>query len=93
MTDRDESRPGFGGLLRGLRLSLGYQSAASFARAYDYAPCTIVRAERYGFDPAGSLMRLVKSIENGEPSRAVRAVKDAEVRHYNRRNEINPSRP
>ncbi len=93
MTDRDESRAGFGGRLRELRLSLGYQSAASFARAYRFAPSTILRAERDGFDPAGRLMRLVKSLENAGSGPAVRAVKDAEIRFRNRMYEDHPSRP
>ncbi len=64
MTDRDEFRAGFAKRLRELRLSLGYKTAANFARAIGYRPDTICRYEREGFEQAGPLIQFVKALEN-----------------------------
>ena len=49
--------------IRELRLSLGYKTAASFARAIGYPPAKICRYEREGFIQGGPLMKLVWAME------------------------------
>ena len=51
--------------LRELRLSLGYKTAASFARAIGYPPAKICRYERQGFVQAGPMLRFVWAMEKG----------------------------
>ena len=63
MTDKDEFRAGLAKRLRELRLHLGYETAASFARAIGYPPDKYSRYERRGIDNSDVLTRLVDAIE------------------------------
>ena len=63
MTEQDEFLAGFAKRLRELRLFLGYEAAASFARAIGYPPDKYSRYERHGIVCSGVLTRLVKAIE------------------------------
>ncbi len=63
MIGKDEFLVGFAKRLRELRLSLGYETAASFARAIGYPPDKYSRYERRGIERTGVLTRLVKAIE------------------------------
>ena len=63
MTEQDEFLVGFAKRLRELRLFLGYQTAASFARAIGYPPDKYSRYERRGILRTGVILRLVKAIE------------------------------
>ena len=63
MTDKDEFRAGLAKRLRELRLHLGYETAASFARAIGYSPDKYSRYERRGINDSGVLKRLVEAIE------------------------------
>ncbi len=49
--------------LRTLRVSLGYETAASFARAIGYPPDRYSRYERRGPTQSGVVVRLVEAIE------------------------------
>ena len=49
--------------MRELRLSLGYETAASFAGAIGYSPDKIRRHERDGFIQAAPMMRFVWAME------------------------------
>ena len=55
------------GRLRLLRLSLGYDTAASFARAIGYHPDTYSRYERAFLVRGSTLIRLVHAIEQVGP--------------------------
>ncbi len=48
MTEQDEFLAGFAKRLRELRLFLGYETAASFARAIGYPPGKYSHYERHG---------------------------------------------
>ncbi len=63
MTEKDEFLAGLAKRLRELRLHLGYETAASFARAIGYPPDKYSRYERRGIERTGVLLRLVKAIE------------------------------
>ncbi len=63
MTEQDEFVAGFAKRLRELRLFLGYETAASFARAIGYPPDKYSRYERRGVLRTGVLIRLVDAIE------------------------------
>ena len=63
MTEQDEFLVGIAGRLRELRLFLGYETAASFARAIGYPPDKYSRYERRGILRTGVLTQLVKAIE------------------------------
>ncbi len=63
MTEQDEFIANFAKRLRELRLFLGYQTAASFARAIGYPPDKYSRYERRGILQTGVILRLVKAIE------------------------------
>ncbi len=63
MIGKDEFLAGLAKRLRELRLSLGYETAASFARAIGYSPDKYSRYERRGINDSGVLKRLVKAIE------------------------------
>ena len=63
MTDKDEFRAGLAKRLRELRLHLGYEMAARFARAIGYSPDKDSRYERRGINDSGVLKRLVEAIE------------------------------
>lgn len=60
---RDEVRATSAKRMRELRLSLGYETAASFARAIGYSPDKIRRHERDGFIQAAPMMRFVRAME------------------------------
>ncbi len=60
---RDECRATSAKRMRELRLSLGYKTAASFARAIGYPPAKIRRYEREGFIQAGPMMKFVWAME------------------------------
>ena len=60
--DRDEFRAGIAKRLRELRLHLGYETAASFARAIGYPPAKYSRYERRGINNSGVLKPLVEAI-------------------------------
>ena len=62
--ERDEFRADAAKRLRELRLSLGYKTATSFARAIGYPPSKYSRYEREGFINGGPLIMLVSAIEN-----------------------------
>ena len=49
--------------MRELRLSLGYKTAASFARAIGYPPTKIRRYEREGFTQGGPLIEFVWAMD------------------------------
>lgn len=59
----EEFRAGIAKRLRILRLTLGHETAASFARAIGYPPGKYSRYERVAFTQSGPLVRLVKAIE------------------------------
>ncbi len=63
MTEKHEFLAGMAKRLRELRLFLGYETAASFARAIGYPPDKYSRYERRGINNAGVLKRLVDAIE------------------------------
>ena len=63
MTEKHEFLVGMGKRLRELRLSLGYATAASFARAIGYPPDKYSRYERRGINNAAVLKRLVEAIK------------------------------
>ncbi len=63
MTEKDEFLAGLAKRLRKLRLHLGYETAASFARAIGYPPDKYSRYERRGILRIGVLMPLLKAIE------------------------------
>ncbi len=63
MTDKDEFLVGLAKRLREIRLSLGYDTAASFARAIGYPPDKYSRYERRGIERTGVLMRLLRAIK------------------------------
>ena len=63
MTEKDEFLAGLAKRLRELRLFLGYETAASFARAIGYPPDKYSRYERRGINNSDVLKRLVKAIE------------------------------
>ncbi len=63
MREKEEFRVGFARRLRELRLHLGYETAASFARAIGCTPTQIRYYERHGISCSGALKRLVKAIE------------------------------
>ena len=60
---RDEFLVACAGRLRVHRQSLGYKSAASFARAIGYPPDKYRRYERMAFTRQGPLLRLLQAIE------------------------------
>ena len=59
----DEFRAHIVKRLRAVRLSLGYATAASFARAIGYPPDKYSRYERRGIVQTGVLVRLVRAIK------------------------------
>ena len=64
MTEKDEFLVGLGKRLRELRLHLGYETAASFARAIGYPPRKYSRYERHGcnhFVSAGPERPLIRA--------------------------------
>ena len=63
MTEKSKSRSELGARLRETRLFLGYETAASFARAIGYPPAKIGRYERVGMQCSGKLLALVKAID------------------------------
>ena len=63
MTEKEKFLVGLTKRLRGLRLSLGYETAASFARAIGYPPDKYSRYERRGINNAAVLKRLVEAIK------------------------------
>ncbi len=63
MTEKEEFLAGLAKRLRELRLSLGYETAASFARAIGYLPDKYSRYERRGIERTGVLLRLVRAIK------------------------------
>ncbi len=63
MREEDKFLIGMGKRLRELRLHLGYETAASFARAIGYPPDKYSRYERRGILRTGVLTQLVKAIE------------------------------
>ena len=63
MMEKDEFYAGMAKRLRELRLLLGYETAASFARAIGYPPDTYSRYERHGISNSDVLKRLVDVIK------------------------------
>ncbi len=63
MTEEDEFLLLMGRRLRETRVFLGYETAASFARAIGYPPGKYSPYERRGISDSGVLQRLVESIE------------------------------
>ncbi len=63
MTKQEEFLVGLAKRLRELRMHLGYETAASFARAIGYPPHKYSRYERRGITQTGVLMRLVRAIK------------------------------
>ena len=61
--DREESRTALAKRLQELRRSLGYETAASFAREIGYPPDKYRRYERRGIACSGALVRLAQTIE------------------------------
>ena len=49
--------------MRELRLSLGYETAASFAHAIGFSPSKIRRYEREGFIQGGPLMKFIWAMD------------------------------
>ena len=49
--------------MRELRLSLGYKTVASFARAIGYTPGKIYYYERFGFTNGGPLIHFVRAMD------------------------------
>ena len=64
MTENHEFLAGMAKRLRELQLFLGYETAASFARAIGYPPDKYSRYERQGFSDSGTLIQFVKAVEN-----------------------------
>ena len=62
--DRDKERAAAGVRLRTLRLSLGYKTAASFARALGYRPDRYRRYERVSFENGGPLAQFVNALKD-----------------------------
>ena len=60
---RDECRATSAKRMRELRLSLGYETVASFARAIGYPPTKICRYEREGFIQSGPMMKFVWAMD------------------------------
>ena len=60
---RAECRATVAKRFRELRLSLGYTTAASFARAIGYPPAKICRYEREGFTQGGTLMEFIWAMD------------------------------
>ena len=60
---RDECRATSAKRMRELRLSLGYKTVASFARAIGYPPAKIRRYERGGFIQSGPMMEFVRAMD------------------------------
>ncbi len=69
MTEQDEFYVGMAKRLRELWLFLGYETAASFARAIGYPPDKYSRYERRGIVQTGVLIVLVKAIEASSQQR------------------------
>ena len=63
MMEEDEFLAGMAKRLRELRLLLGYETAASFARAIGYPPDKYSRYERRGIERTGVVLRLVRAIK------------------------------
>ena len=63
MTEKEEFLAGAAKRLRELRLHLGYETAASFARAIGYPPDKYSRYERRGILRTGVVLRLVRAIK------------------------------
>ncbi len=63
MTKKHEFLALFAKRLRELRLHLGYETAASFARAIGYPPDKYSRYERRGIQRTGVLLLLVRAIK------------------------------
>ena len=63
MTGKKEFTAALAKRLRELRLALGHETAASFARAIGYPPDKYSRYERRGIVRTGVLMVLIKAIE------------------------------
>ena len=63
MEGREEFRANAAARLREFRLSLGYETAAGFARDIGLPPSKIRRYEQVGFIQGGPLMALVWAIE------------------------------
>ncbi len=64
MREKDECRAGIARHVRKLRLSLGYPTAASFARAIGYPPSNYSRYEHQGFVGSGTMILFVNAVEN-----------------------------
>ena len=69
MTEQDEFLAAIAKRLRELRLFLGYETAASFARAIGYPPDKYSRYERRVILRVGVLMPLLKAIEANSHAR------------------------
>jgi len=63
MTEKEKFLVGLAKRLRELRLSLGYETAASFARAIGYPPDKYSRYERRGILRTGVIILLVRDIK------------------------------
>ncbi len=63
MTKKEEFLAGLAKRLRELRLSLDYETAASFARAIGYPPDKYSRYERRGIVQTVIILRLVRAIK------------------------------
>ena len=63
MTGKKEFTAALAKRLRKLRLALGYETVASFARAIGYPPDKYSRYERRGIVRTGVAMVLIKAIE------------------------------
>ena len=63
MRSREEFRADSAKRMRELRLSLGYTTVASFARALGIPPTKIRRYERVGFIQSGPLMNFVRAMD------------------------------
>ncbi len=63
MTEKDEFLAGLAKRLRELRLSLGYETPASFAHAIGYPPDRYSRYERRSIQRTGVVILLVRAIK------------------------------
>ncbi|MCH9000905.1 MAG: hypothetical protein IID48_21975 [Proteobacteria bacterium] len=63
MTEKDEFYSGMAKRIRELRVFLGYDTAASFARAIGYPPGKYSPYERRGIADSGVLQQWVQAIE------------------------------
>ncbi len=65
MMDKREFTEVLAKRLRELRLALGHETAASFARAIGYTPDKYSRYERHGIVQTGVVIMLVRAIKAG----------------------------